>query len=76
LSDHFDFKDDEMKQFVKMKKLVFTMDDRGHVNSRPDFDGIHTSSSALMATYDKRNRGGGAPQAPRASTGGGVIVID
>ena len=38
ISDYFEFKDDEMKQFLKMKKHVFILDEKGYAKAREDFD--------------------------------------
>ncbi len=38
ISDYFEFKDDEMKQFINMKKHVFLLDDKGYAKARDDFD--------------------------------------
>jgi hypothetical protein len=38
ISDYFEFKDEEMRQFLKMKKHVFILDDKGYAKAREDFD--------------------------------------
>ena len=38
ISDYFEFKDEEMRQFLKMKQLAFVLDDKGYTKAREDFD--------------------------------------
>lgn len=33
ISDFFEFKEKEMEQFIKMKKQMFVVDDRGYVRA-------------------------------------------
>lgn len=37
ISDYFEFKDEEMRQFIKMKRNFFTIDDKGYCKSKEDY---------------------------------------
>lgn len=75
ISDYFEFQEDEMKQFLRLKKNVFTLDEKtGYVKAREDFDGETTSSTGASQQDSLNRRKAGAGRAQGG--GGGVIVID
>lgn len=45
MSDYFDFEDDQMKQFLLIKKHMFTLDERGFARARTDFDPTEVSNN-------------------------------
>ena len=51
ISDYFEFKDDEMKQFIKMKRNVFAIDDKGYAKAKEDFD-LNSSQSGSASGSD------------------------
>lgn len=62
-----------MKQFIKMKKNVFTLDDKGYAKAREDFD----EAAQPQENQQLNRRKGGVAQSRQPSHGGGgVIVID
>jgi hypothetical protein len=59
ISDYFEFKDEEMRQFLKMKKHVFILDEKGYAKAREDFD---ESNSINNETNLNRRKGANVQQ--------------
>jgi hypothetical protein len=80
ISDYFEFKDDEMKQFLKLKKNVFFLDDKGYAKARDDFDENAQLNPSNADGLNKRKGSGavgkGGANGSHGGSSGGVIVID
>ncbi len=75
ISDFFEFKDDEMKQFIKMKKNIFNIDDKGYAKARDDYS-FDQDSSANGANKGQRNKQNGNANNGGMSNKSVVITID
>ena len=70
ISDYFEFKEDEMKTFLRMKRHVFVLDDKGNARAREDYD-----VNAMPEMAGKR-KPAAKPAPGQKEAAGGVIVID